>query len=131
MQHPSLAAQYAAAGINQFVGVDWPGVTADSLKKFADLNITVIATQTADTLKLKDSLVIVGWDIGWDEPDNAQGDGHGGYGPCIELEGAAAVRAAEEGPDAPHLHELRRGVADTTWGGAASAPARRRCIRNI
>ena len=24
MQHPSLAAQYAAAGINQFVGVDWP-----------------------------------------------------------------------------------------------------------
>ena len=74
MQHPSLAAQYAAAGINQFVGVDWPGVTADSLKKFADLNITVIATQTADTLKLKDSPEIVGCDIGWDEPDNAQGE---------------------------------------------------------
>ena len=74
MQHPSLAEQYAAAGINQFVGVDWPGVTADSLKTFADLNITVIATQTADTLKLKDSPEIVGCDIGWDEPDNAQGE---------------------------------------------------------
>ena len=107
------------AGINQFVGVDWPGVTADSLKKFADLNITVIATQTADTLKLKDSPVIVGWDIGWDEPDNAQGDGHGGYGPCIEpskvQQRYAQLKKAD--PTRPIYMNFGRGVADTTWGG--------------
>ena len=119
MQHPSLAEQYAAAGINQFVGVDWPGVTADSLKKFADLNITVITTQTADTLKLKDSPVIVGWDIGWDEPDNAQGDGHGGYGPCIEpskvQQRYAQLKKAD--PTRPIYMNFGRGVADTSWVG--------------
>ena len=118
MQHPSSAAQYAAAGINTYFGIDWPGVSAESLQTLAQNNISLYAEQSDDTLKFKDSPVIVGWDIGWDEPDNAQSDGHGGYNPCLDPSKIQArYNEMKQKDSRPVYMCLGRGVSDTTWGG--------------
>jgi hypothetical protein len=89
----------------------------------------VIADQNDLALAHLDDPILVGW-LQQDEPDNAQPDGSGGYGPCIEPVDVIAryerMRAAD--PSRPVLLNLGQGVAhdyDRPYVGRGSACARR------
>ena len=65
------------------------------------------------------------WIEGWsqiDEPDNAQPDGNGGYGPCITPSVVATTYNGIRSNDVtrPVFLNFGRGVSDTTWGGRGS-----------
>ena len=117
LQHPHNAANFAAIGINTFVGL-WHPPTADTLAQLQRHGIYLVLEQTQDALALKDSPVIRGW-LHIDEPDNAQPDGKGGYGDCVSPE--EIVRRYEEmrARDAsrPVYLGFGQGVANPGWIG--------------
>jgi hypothetical protein len=117
LQQPHTAANFAAMGINTFVGL-WHPPTPDSLAQLQRHGIYLVLEQTQAALALKDSPVIRGW-MHIDEPDNAQPDGKGGYGDCVSPD--ELVRRYKEmrarDPSRPVYLGFGQGVANPRWTG--------------
>lgn len=75
-------ADLATSGPWPLIGL-WQGPTVDQLDALRTAGLPVIADQNDVGLARLDDPILVGW-LQQDEPDNAQSDGAGGYGPCIE-----------------------------------------------
>jgi len=121
LQSPSNAAAYKAAGVNLYVGL-WQGPTSAQLTALNTAGMKVICDQNNTGLTDAHKNVIVGWMHG-DEPDNAQSDGQGGYGPCIPpdtlLKNYQAWRAADS--SRPVYLNLGQGVSYISYIGRGSA----------
>jgi hypothetical protein len=117
LQDPANAARYREAGINLYVGL-WQGPTEAQLAGLRVAGMQVVCDQNEVGLQHLDDPTIVGWMHG-DEPDNAQADGSGGWGPPILPETIVAsysrLRAAD--PSRPILLNLGQGVAWDGWIG--------------
>ncbi len=116
-QAPENAAAYSAIGINMFVHTSGR-LDENKLEMLRKANIKVITFQNRFALNhLKDS-TIYGW-LQTDEPDNAQSNGKGGYGPPIKPDTIIARynRMKEKDPSRPVYIGLGQGVALPDWGG--------------
>ncbi len=128
LQSPSNAAAFRALGINHFIGL-WQGPTDEQLDALGAAGMPVFASQNAVGRARLGDETLLGW-TQQDEPDNAQSDGQGGYGPCIEpaeiIRRYEAMKAAD--PDRPVWLNLGQGVAwdeDRPYVGRGSACANR------
>ncbi|MCC7380964.1 MAG: hypothetical protein IT384_03995 [Deltaproteobacteria bacterium] len=123
LQSESNAAAYRAIGINLFVGL-WEGPTDAQLSSVQAAGLQTVCDQNAVGLTHASESTIIAWQQ-QDEPDNAQPDGNGGYGPCIpasEIQTRAdAMRAADA--TRPVYLNLGQGVANDDWVGRGSACA--------
>ncbi len=117
LQDPSEAAAYAAIGVNQFIGL-WQGPTQQQISDLGAASMPVLCDQNAAALADKSNKTLRGW-TQEDEPDDAQSDGHGGYGPCIDT---ATIKMLYQqwtaaDPTRPVFLNLGQGAAYTDWGG--------------
>ncbi|HWY61123.1 MAG TPA: hypothetical protein VNW15_04410 [Rhizomicrobium sp.] len=117
LQSPGNAPEFKALGINTYIGL-WKGPTEDQLAALAKNNMLVVAGQNDAALTSGNGHVLKGW-LHHDEPDNAQPDGKGGYGPCIP-----AADVAEQSrqfklrdPSRPVFIDFGQGVAYAGWLG--------------
>lgn len=124
LQDPDNAPAYRSIGINLFIG-QWQGPTEAQLASLRAAGMPVIADQNQVALSRLDDPTLAGW-LQQDEPDNAQPDGAGGYGPCVEpavvVERYEQMRRAD--PTRPVLLNLGQGVAhdiDRPYVGAGAA----------
>lgn len=117
LQNPYRAAEYAAAGFNGYTGMVKHDTWEEELAKLKENGIYLIACPDDEVMAM-DSDVIMAWMHG-DEPDNAQSDGQGGYGPPIKPE--KIVRdyksVKEKDPTRPVFLNLSMGVAYDGWIG--------------
>ncbi len=81
LQSPGNAQEYKNIGVNMFIGFDG-SLDQASLSQFAAAQMPVFAFQNSVGLTSPQRTWIQGWQQ-IDEPDNAQPNGSGGYGPCI------------------------------------------------
>ena len=120
MQSPRHVREYQSIGINTFVG-HWGDLNQADLDVFANSGMSLIVGQSAFAISAQGSSAIAGW-LQPDEPDNAQPDGNGGYGPCIApgvlKKNYARYRAND--PSRPVLLGFGRGVSDVWWIGRGS-----------
>jgi hypothetical protein len=124
LQEPEDAAEWLAAGVNLYTGL-WEGPTVDQLDALRAAGMQTIAAQNSTALAYTNMLsdgrpVIVGWLMD-DEPDNAQPNGSGGYGPPILT---AIVRQTYQqyktnDPTRPIFLNLSQGLGwdSATWYG--------------
>ncbi len=125
LQSPSNARAYADIGINTFVGL-YQGPTDAQLAVLADAGVPALCDQSGVYAGHLNDPTIRGW-TQQDEPDNAQPDGQGGYGPCIDptvIQGIYATFKAND-PTRPVYLNLGQGVAWEQWIGRGSACAGR------
>ncbi len=117
LQNPANAEAYRAIGINTFVGL-WEGPTEEQLGQLAARKMPVLCAQNSTGLASSSGSVIRAW-THVDEPDNAQSDGRGGYGPPISpatvISGYRSMAAAD--PARPVYLNLGQGVAWDGWYG--------------
>lgn len=117
LQQPRNADAFRAIGINTFVGL-WEGPTEDQLGQLAERGMPVLCSQNSTGLDGADNSVIRAW-THVDEPDNAQSDGQGGYGPPIStaaiIVGYRTMAAAD--PARPVFLNLGQGAAWDGWYG--------------
>jgi len=118
LQAPSSnAARYKAIGINLFVGL-WEGPTDAQLSALAAEDLQTVCDQSSVGLAHAGDATIVAW-MQQDEPDNAQPDGSGGYGPCVppsEIESRYDAMVAADATRPVYLN-LGQGVANDDWVG--------------
>lgn len=123
LQSPSNASAYKATGINLYVGL-WKGPTRDQLDKLKSSGMPVLCDQSEFALANLETYkdVIAGWMHG-DEPDNAQPDGKGGYGPCIAPDSIKARYTLwkSNDPTRPVYLNLGQGVSNIDFVGRGSA----------
>jgi hypothetical protein len=122
------ATEMAALGINIYVGnnAGTDSLAAADLATLKAQGIYAIVGQDSVGLANVDNPTIVGWWMTPDEPDNAQSDGKGGYGPPVApatlVTQYNAYKAAD--PTRPVYLGLGQGVAYDGWEGRGSnAPA--------
>jgi hypothetical protein len=117
LQSPTNADKYKAIGINTFIGL-WQGPTGEQLSGLKAQGLRTICDQNATGLANLSEPTIIGW-MHDDEPDNAQPDGQGGYGPCVDPKVIQAKYAGWKSKDAtrPIYLNLGRGVSDINWVG--------------
>jgi len=117
LQEPANAEKYKAVGINVYVGL-WEGPTDQQLAALKKAGMFVVCDQNAVGLKHRDDSTIIAWMHG-DEPDNAQSNGQGGYGPPILPEKIIAdynkIKAND--PTRPVMLNLGQGAAWDNWFG--------------
>jgi len=117
LQSPSNAQRYKDIGVNTFVGL-WDGPTEEQLSALASQGIYAISAQEGVWSTHLSDPTIRGWMHG-DEPDNAQPDGQGGYGPCVDP--AAIVSSYDTfkqgDPTRPIYLNLGQGVANVDYIG--------------
>ena len=123
LQDPSMAQQYAAIGINLYIGL-WQGPTEDQLSTLKTAGMPVGCDQNDVGLAHINDSGIVLW-TQQDEPDNAQSDSSGGYGPCIAATQVQSIYKTFKAKDAtrPVLLNLGQGVANIPyigWGSECS-----------
>ena len=123
LQDPSTAQKYADIGINIYVGL-WEGPTADQLSVLTTAGMPVGCDQNDVGIAHVNDSIIVMW-IQQDEPDNAQSDGAGGYGPCIPATEVQSINDGFKAKDKtrPVLLNLGQGVANIPyigWGSECS-----------
>src|SRR5262245_52962879 len=82
LQQARNAGRYQEVGVNLFIG-QWDGPTDEQLAELTAAGMPVMADQNAVGLAHLDDAILWGW-TQQDEPDNAQPDGSGGYGPCVD-----------------------------------------------
>ena len=128
LQAPKNAEAYQEVGINLFVGL-WKGPTEAQLDVLNRAEMPVFANQNQVGMRSPNREVIWGW-TQQDEPDNAQSDGQGGYGPCIDPSEIQAryAKMREADPSRPVFLNLGQGVAwdrDKPYIGRGSACADR------
>jgi hypothetical protein len=121
LQGPNKIQEYKNIGINVFVGF-YGDLDQTSLAQFASASMSLIPTQNNIGLRSAQRTAIKGWLL-FDEPDNAQPDGKGGYGrPCIPpstVIGWYNDQKAND-PTRPVLLNFGRGVAKVNWAGRGS-----------
>ena len=121
LQGPNKIQQYKNIGINVFVGF-YGDLDQTSLAQFANAGMSLIPTQNNVGLTSAQQTAIKGW-LPFDEPDNAQPDGKGGYGrPCIPpstVIGWYNDQKAND-PTRPVLLNFGKGVAKVNWVGRGS-----------
>jgi hypothetical protein len=125
LQSPANAAAYAGVGINTFVGL-YQGPTESQLSTLAAAGMPALCDQAGVYASHLNDPTIVGW-TQQDEPDNAQPDGMGGYGPCVDpsvIQGIYATFRAHDSTRPVYLN-LGQGVAWEGWYGRGSACAGR------
>src|SRR5215470_11517584 len=81
LQSPSNAAAYKAIGVNTFIGL-YNGPTDQQLATLQTSGVPALCDQSGVWQSHLSDPMIIGW-TQQDEPDNAQPDGNGGYGPCV------------------------------------------------
>ncbi len=117
LQAPGNAAEFKAAGINTYIGL-WKGPTEEQLTELKAEGMKVICDQNDVGLAHLDDDTIIAWMHG-DEPDNAQSDGAGGWGPPVDPakieEDYERIAAAD--PSRPVVLNLGQGVAWDGWYG--------------
>ena len=123
LQSPSNAAKYTPLGINQYVGL-YGGPTESDLTTLTKNKMPAFGDQNAVSLAHLSDPILRGW-TQQDEPDNAQPDGSGGYGPCIDPGVIVANYGKWVGADAtrPVFLSFGQGAADTAYIGRGSACA--------
>jgi hypothetical protein len=116
LQDPKLAQDYRAIGINTYVAL--VRTTQEQLDLLRKADIKAICHQSERSLKFRDDPTIAGWMHG-DEPDNAQADGRGGWGPAIPpqeiIDDYHQIQAKD--PTRPVLLNLGQQVANDEWYG--------------
>jgi hypothetical protein len=119
LQDPSLASQYAAIGINLFIGL-WQGPTDPQLAALAQSRMPVACDQNSVGLAHRSDKTVIAW-TQEDEPDNAQAV-DGGYGPCIApaaIVGLYQTWTAND-PTRPVFLNFGQAVANDAWVGRGS-----------
>ncbi len=81
LQSPDHAQEFKNIGVNMFIGY-FGDVDQTSLSVLASAQMPLVPTQNSVGLTSPQRSWIQGWDQ-VDEPDNAQSNGSGGFGPCI------------------------------------------------
>jgi hypothetical protein len=123
LQDPSMAKEYAAIGINLYIGL-WEGPTETQLSALKTAGMPVGCDQNSVGLAHISDNGIVLW-TQQDEPDNAQPDSSGGYGPCVPASEVQAIYKGFAAKDAtrPVLLNLGQGVSNIPyigWGSECS-----------
>jgi hypothetical protein len=123
LQSEGNAAAYQAIGINTFIGL-WQGPTEAQLTKLTQEKMPVLCDQGGVWQAHKDDPIIQGW-TQQDEPDNAQPDGKGGYGPCVDPAVIVGLYNTMVGNDAtrPVFLNFGQGVSWTDYVGRGDACA--------
>jgi hypothetical protein len=123
LQSPSNAAAYKSAGVNIYIGL-WDGPTGAQLSAVKSAGMPVLCDQNAFGLANLSTYgsTILGW-TQQDEPDNAQSDGKGGYGPCISSDTiiAAYTRWKDHDLTRPVFLNLGQGVSYIDYIGRGGA----------
>ncbi len=125
LQLPSHAHELHDLGVNIFLGnnggVD--PIAAGDLAQLKSLGMYAIIGQDSTGLANIDDPTIVGWWMA-DEPDNAQSDGMGGYGPPLAPQTLIDQYNADKtgDPTRPMYLGLGQGVAYDGWEGRGSNP---------
>lgn len=120
LQSPSSAAAYKSIGVNLFIGLYNGPVQAD-LDTLTTANVPAYCDQNAVGLANLSNKIIAGW-TQEDEPDNAQPDGQGGYGPCIapsQIQSLYQTMKTKD-PSRPVFLNVGQGVANDAWVGRGS-----------
>jgi hypothetical protein len=124
LQQASHAQELAGIGVNVYVGnnAGTDALAAADLATLEQNGMYAILGQDATGLASIDDPTIIGWWMSPDEPDNAQSDGMGGYGPPVDpatlVTQYNAYRAAD--PTRPVWLGLGQGVAYDGWEGRGS-----------
>ena len=115
------AKKYAELGVNTFVG-QWKGNSPEALEALKEAGEILITEQDSVGLTNPNNGVIKAWESEPNEPDNAQPNGKGGYGPCVKPSTIVAEyhKIKEADPTRPVYIGFGRGVADTRWYGRGS-----------
>jgi len=120
LQSPSSAASYASIGVNRFIGL-YNGPTQSDLDTLSSANMPAYCDQNSVGLANLSNKTIAGW-TQEDEPDNAQPDGQGGYGPCIapsQIQSLYQTMKTKD-PSRPVFLNVGQGVANDAWVGRGS-----------
>ena len=120
VQDPARAQQYKDIGINLYVGL-WLGPTDLQLTQLEAADMPVFTFQNQRGLISPQNHVIQAW-TQFDEPDNAQPDGQGGFGPCIPPTELVARYNQLQSRDStrPVFLNFGQGVAYINWVGRGS-----------
>ena len=121
LQSPGHISEFKNIGINTFVGF-YGSLDQTSLSQYAAAQMPLLATQNTVGLSSPQNTAIKGW-TQLDEPDNAQPDGNGGYGPCIGPSTIVANYNSIRGSDATRPVFLNFGRAPRTLIGRDAVPA--------
>src|SRR5262249_53173639 len=117
----SNAQNYANVGVSTFIG-QYNGNSAAALQALRAAGLIAVAPQDSVGLSDPNNTVIRAWQSTPDEPDNAQPDGKGGYGPCIAPSTIVAeyqqMKSAD--PTRPVYLNFGQGVANVNWIGRGS-----------
>ena len=125
LQQPSHAHELHDLGVNVMLGnnggVD--PIAASDLAQLKSLGMYAIIGQDSTGLANVDDPTIAGWWMA-DEPDNAQSDGSGGYGPPVAPQTLVDQYDAYQTADStrPMFLGLGQGVAYDGWEGRGSNP---------
>ena len=119
-QSPRHIAEFKKIGINTFIGF-YGDINQTGLATYASAGMPLVRTQNAVGLTSPQRRRIIGWDQ-TDEPDNAQPNGTGRYGPCLTPSQIVAAYNAIRANDTtrPVFLNFGRGVSDTSWLGRGS-----------
>lgn len=120
LQSPGNIQEFKNIGVNTFVGF-FGDLDQTSLSQFAAGQMPLISRQNSVGLTSPQNTAIISW-AQMDEPDNAQPNGSGGFGPCITpsqiVTSYNAIRANDT--TRPVFLNFGRGVSDTQWIGRGS-----------
>jgi len=120
------ATELAGLGINIYVGnnAGTDSLAASDLATLKAQGIYAILGQDSVGLASIDDTTIVGWWMDPDEPDNAQSDGMGGYGPPVSPSTLVTKYNAykKADPTRPVYLGLGQGVAYANYEGRGSNP---------
>jgi len=124
LQRPDDAARWRAAGVNLYSGL-WQGPTTSQLDTLRAAGMQAVVAQNSTSLQYTNRLsdgrpVIVGWLLD-DEPDNAQPNGSGGYGPPVPTATVQQtyLQIKSNDPTRPIILNLGQGLGwdNATWYG--------------
>ena len=125
LQLPSHAQELHDLGVNIFLGNngDVDPIAASDLANLKSLGMHAIIGQDSTGLANVDDDTIAGWWMA-DEPDNAQSNGSGGFGPPVApqtlIDQYNSYKAADS--TRPMYLGLGQGVAYDGWEGRGSSP---------
>lgn len=123
LQSPSNADAYKAIGVNTFIGL-YSGPTDQQLQTLQTSGVPALCDQAGVWQAHLSDPTIIGW-TQQDEPDNAQPDGMGGYGPCVAPSMIVSLYQMFHGNDAtrPVFLNFGQGAAYADYIGRGSACA--------
>jgi hypothetical protein len=120
LQSAVNAQEFENIGINMFIGF-YGDLDATSMTNFASLKMPVVPTQNSVGLTSPQRSWIWGWDQ-VDEPDNAQANSSGGYGPCISPSTLVTSYNSIKANDtkSPVFLNFGQGASVTSYNGRGS-----------